>query len=647
MYKKSRNRTHNSDELEGIITINGKGIGLFRHEKYENGIIILAGNTSIALHGDTVKVLVTRKTNEGVEGKVKSVEKRARTTFVGTIFSKENNLFINPDNYRIHVPFVVLNGKYEIDDKVLFKLVNWSENEEYPTAEVIEVIGKKGIHETEMRSIVLDRGFQTGFPKEVEDEAHKVKSETLSKWNEEIAKRRDFRNITTFTIDPVDAKDFDDAISFRELKNGDYEIGVHIADVSHFVTPGTLLDREAEKRGTSIYLVDRTIPMLPEVLSNDLCSLNPNEEKLAFSAVFMMNKNAKVTERWFGKTVIKSDKRFTYEDAQERIVSKSGEFANEINILNDLAKKMLAERTAKGAISFETDEVKFILDDNGSPIKVIRKVRFDAHKLVEEFMLLANREVATFVETLKKPHDTRTPLFLYRIHDVPDNEKIAELSIFVKALGHELPIKGHVTGKDLNALFNRMDGEANEGLIKTATIRSMAKAIYSVKNIGHFGLAFDYYTHFTSPIRRYPDTLVHRLLETYINGGKINEQEFARYEKLASQTTESEIRAAEAERESIKLKQVEYMQKKIGQIFEGKISGVTEWGMYVEEKETKSEGMIALRTLKDDYYVLDRKNYCLKGERTKKVFSLGDKIKFKVVSANPDKRILDYALIAD
>lgn len=643
--QKIKEGTNSEQKLTGIITINGKGVGLFRHETLKEPAIIEKGGTANALHGDTVEIQIIGKTRDGIGAKVLKVLSRAKETYVGVLVKYEDHLFLQADNYRIHVPFLINKGTGNLKDKALVKFISWGENEKYPSVEIIEVIGKSGVHETEMQAIVLDRGFTPNFPPEVEREAEKIKEEVLRSWNEEVKKRRDFRNIPTCTIDPVDAKDFDDAISFEYLPDGNYQIGVHIADVSHFVREGTLLDDEAKKRGTSIYLVDRTIPMLPEVLSNDLCSLNPNEEKLSFSAVFTMNKNAEVISRWFGKTVIKSDKRFTYEEAQNGILSGEGSFGKELQILNGLAKKMLFERTKRGAISFETDEVKFELDKNGVPLRVIRKVRFDAHKLVEEFMLLANREVATFIETFKKKDDSHNPLFLYRIHDVPDNEKISELALFVKALGHELPIKGHVTGKDLNALFKRMEGEASEGLIKTAAIRSMAKAIYSLKNIGHFGLAFDYYTHFTSPIRRYPDTMVHRLLEQYLSGKDISRENFSKYEKLASQTTESEIRASEAERESIKLKQVEYMSQFIGKTFKGKISGVTEWGMYVEDVETKSEGMIALRNIKDDFYILDRKNYCLIGEKTKKKFSLGDIIEYRVSKADPEKRLLDFELV--
>jgi len=636
--------------LEGRISISSKGTGYVSIEGHEEDVEIPADKTGVAFHGDTVKIVLEGKNYYGrTVGKVTEVLIRVKTHFAGTTKIEAGKTIILADNRKIHVPFVPTT-KVAPNLKVFFKIASWEKRNEDPKAEILSIIGEKGNNTAEMHAIILDRGFSPTFPPEVEEEAEEIKKASLTDTEQEARARRDMRGVLTMTIDPFDAKDFDDAISFVVLPNGNYEIGIHIADVSHYVVHGSALDREAVKRATSVYLVDRTIPMLPEVLSNDLCSLNPNEDKLAFSAIFEMNSDGEVSNRWFGRTIINSTKRFTYEEAQESIMGRSELYKNELTILNNIAKKLTARRTEAGAISFEQDEVKFVLDENGKPLKVIRKVRFDAHKLVEEFMLLANREVAKEITTLhEKKEGTKKglpPLFLYRIHDMPKTEKITELALFVKALGYNLPVseKG-ITGKDLNALFDAVAGKPEESLIKTAAVRSMAKAIYSIKNIGHYGLAFEYYTHFTSPIRRYPDVLVHRLLAEYLAGKSISQQEFGRYEKLAATTTEAEIRAAEAERESIKMKQVEYMADKIGQNFEGTISGVTEWGMYVEERETKSEGMIRLKALTDDFYKLDQKNYCLIGERTKKKYSLGDAVKFTIVGVDPEKRMIDLKLI--
>ncbi len=444
-----------------------------------------------------------------------------------------------------------------------------------------------------------------------------------------------------------------------------YEIGVHIADVSHYVTEGSALDKEAMKRGCSIYLVDRTIPMLPEVLSNDLCSLNPGKDKLSFSAVFVIDENARIYKRWFGRAVINSDYRFTYESAQgvldnspEAISKYSNniqnpeavkhglKYRNELLILNKIAKVLQKEKFRKGAIEFEQEEIKFRLDENGKPVGVIVKERLDTHKLVEEYMLLANREVAKYISDSIKKKGKKDTGSIYRIHDVPDKDKIANLSIFVKALGYDLKTKdGEVTAKDFNNLLNQIEDTPHESLIRVAAIRSMQKAVYSTKNIGHFGLAFEYYTHFTSPIRRYPDLLVHRILNKHLNGEPFSDQDINRFQRIADSSTDREIDAADAERASKKLKQVEYMSTRVGQSFEGTISGVTKWGIYVEEKETKSEGMIALRNLTDDYYIFDQKTYSIVGEKTKKKFTLGDNVKFKVLSADLEKRTLDFVLI--
>jgi ribonuclease R len=560
----------------------------------------------------------------------------------------------------------VVRKKVEIGQKVLVKMIYWGNNRpghqnDHPAltkaeisgkppatfiGEIIQVLGKAGEHNTEMEAILYEKGFEINFPEDVEAEAKRLEQTEKPIPQTEITKRKDFRNTTTFTIDPKDAKDFDDAISIKKLQNGNYEIGIHIADVSHYVREKTMLDIEAVKRQFSVYLVDRTIPMLPEVLSNDICSLNPQEEKLTFSAVFEMTLDGKIISRWFGKTIIKSDKRFTYELAQDTLDRGQGEYFKELKTLDEIAKKLRKEKTAHGAIDFEQDEISFELDSTGKPISISKKTRLDSHKLVEEYMLLANKEVAEFIFKAYKKTNSDSP-FIYRIHDLPDNEKITALSVFVKALGYELPIKKGVNIKaiDLQNLFKQIEGKAEESMIKTAAVRSMAKAIYSTKNIGHFGLAFEFYTHFTSPIRRYPDLLVHRLFEKHLKDEKLPKSEWIKYEKISTDATEKEIRAAEAERDSKKYKQIEFMQNKIGEIFDGTITGVTEWGIYVEEKNTRTEGMVKIRDLGDDYYILDQKNYCIVGQKTKRKFSLGAQIKFKITSVNLDKRTIDCVLV--
>ncbi len=544
------------------------------------------------------------------------------------------------------------------------KLLDWKDPKTNPQATILKVLGPKGDNDVEMESIVLDKGFAVGFPAEVDDEATKIGLTEKITAPEEIAKRRDMRTTETFTIDPFDAKDFDDAISFKEMGKGLYEIGVHIADVSHYVREGTALDKEAVKRGCSVYLVDRTIPMLPEILSNDICSLNPHEDKLSFSAIFTMNDKGQVQSRWFGKTIINSTHRFTYETAQAVIdgdpakitkysngfqtpesVQPGLKYRNQLTILDKIGKALKLEKFHQGAIEFEQDEVKFNLDEKGRPIGVYVKQRLDTHKLVEEYMLLANREVAKYIYDCIKKKGTRDTGAIYRIHDVPDKEKIAELATFVKALGYELNVKGGVvTAQDINHLLNQIEGTQHESLIRTATIRSMQKAIYSTKNVGHFGLAFDFYTHFTSPIRRYPDLLVHRILARHLHNEPFRDQEIVSFQSIADTSTDREIDAADAERTSKKLKQVEYMSTRIGKVFKGTISGVAKWGLYVEEEESRSEGMINFDNLGNDYWVFDQKTYSIKGERTGQKFTLGDKITFKVMAADLDKKMLDYAL---
>jgi ribonuclease R len=673
-------------------------------------------NLFTALNRDEVEAeLLKGKVRGRRIGKVSRIIKRAKTRFVGTIeertvpippFLKEAPsprdrgfnkgkiphpsgplplgkgesrfaLVVVPDDFRMYAPIVIPRPPKEAGKglKALAEIKEWKAGNE-PQGAILKVIGKKGEHEVEMESIVLERGFESSFPREVEKEARVIAEEARRLLREtgspvpegEMKKRRDFRSTTLFTIDPANAKDFDDALSFRYIPNSKfniplYEIGIHIADVSHYVREGAALDREARERGTSVYLVDRTVPMLPHELSNDLCSLNPDVDRLAFSAVFEMDGNGRVYEGWFGKTVIHSQKRFTYETAQESIddFTRSGlfpdtrpdlvkssdlDFGEALCALNSIAKKLRQEKIRQGAIDFEQDEVGFELDARGHPVRIFKKKRLDTHKLVEEFMLLANREVASLFskEASRSGGKLR---FIYRTHDSPDREKLDQLRVFVRAMGHELPVRkgGGVHGRDLQALFNAIEGHAAESLIKTAAIRSMAKAMYSTMNIGHFGLSFEYYTHFTSPIRRYPDLLVHRSLERLLERHRVDPQKLERLERLAHDATQREIAAAEAERESIKLKQVEYMEERIGKEFDGIISGVTEWGIYVEEKETRSEGMVKLRDLKDDYYILDERNYAVVGEKTKKRYALGNRVRFKVAGADVERKTLDYRLV--
>lgn len=624
--------------LEGTVKVTGKGIGYFAHPDVDVDLEIQPENINTALSGDTVRIeVLDKELYNRKQAKVLEILHRRKTHFVGTY----DKGFVIPDDKRMYRDIYVEKGAND-GDKVFAELVSWEDSAKSPKGKVVKVIGRAGEHNAEMVGIVFESGFEVDFPPEVEHEA----GEWEKRWKEEdhLKDRKDFRETTTFTIDPLDAKDFDDAISIKKLPSGDYEIGIHIADVSHFVTPKSALDDEAKHRGTSIYLVDRTIPMLPEALSNDLCSLNQGEDKYAFAAVFVMNMEGRVKDRWFGKTLINSDKRFTYEIAQETLDNKSGEFYEELDTLNKIAYKLREEKFKNGAIEFETDEVKFELDELGKPIKVFRKVRKDTHKLVEDFMLLANREVATYMHAFGEKN-TRAA-FVYRIHNSPDRDKIINLATFVKALGFELKHKdGETTAEDIGKMIRSVEGSPAEALIKTAAIRSMSKAVYSTSNIGHFGLAFDYYTHFTSPIRRYPDLMVHRLLYRYITKGKIEPDEIAKYQHLSDDSSEREIEAAEAERNSVKYKQVEYMSDRVNQEFDAVVSGVSEWGVYVEEALSKAEGMVRLKDMTDDFYELNEKLYAVMGKKSGKKYSLGDKVRVKLLNADLRKKTLDFQFV--
>jgi ribonuclease R len=636
--------------------VRAKGTGFIAVEGFEEDVIIAPEGLHFALDGDIVEVELLKKIpGKRQEGKVIRVLEPAHEEIIGTVRKQKNaeGYYLHPDNYRIHVR-PVLKEATELDAgmKVVAKIVKWTDPQKDPLAVITETIGKAGDHETEMQAIIRGGGFSENFPEVISQagQALYAKKEEIFKNAVEATKgeaplRRDMRDRTTMTIDPVDAKDFDDALSFHVLQNGNYEVGIHIADVSHYVKEHDPIDKEAAERGTSIYLVDRVIPMLPEVLSNDLCSLRPNEDRLAFSAVFEMDKQAHILSDWYGQTIIHSNKRFSYEEAQEVLDTKEGPLLEELSVLMSLGRILRKKRYQEGAIAFDQPEVKFKLDENGKPIAVVAKIRTETMLMIEDFMLLANQQVSEHIYKLCKDKG-RDAAFIYRIHDVPNPDKIEELSLFIHALGYEFEAhKGMVHAKEINRLLKEIEGKPEENLIKTATIRSMAKAVYSTKNIGHFGLAFKYYTHFTSPIRRYPDLMAHRMLRRHLDGSNIGKQEMLRYEKLAIKSSQREIEAVKAERDSIKFKQVEYMLDKIGTEFDGVVTGVTDWGIYVEEKESKAEGMVRLGSLRGDYFVIDPGKYRIKGEKTGATYALGQEVRIKLTRADLEERLLDFELV--
>lgn len=638
---------------QGLIMVRGKGTGFLAVENQEEDIIITPENLNFALNGDLVEIeLLKSVPGKRQEGKVIKVIESARTEFIGTVKERqvggEKTYFLSPDNYRIHIRPILPDARVtDLGMKVVVKIKTWTDPSQDPVGEITETLGKAGDHETEMQAIIRNGGFSENFPEIISEAAKEIHQNKDQIFAEALKdpKRRDYRHVTTFTIDPADAKDFDDALSIIKLPNGNYEIGVHIADVSHYVIDGEHIDLEARDRGTSIYLVDRVIPMLPEVLSNDLCSLRPNEDRLAFSAIFEINSDASVVSAWYGQTVIHSDKRFSYEEAQEVIDKQNGPHLEDLNTLMTLSRIIRKRRYQSGAIAFEQPEVKFELDEKGYPIRAYTKVRTETMLMIEDFMLLANKSVATHIYDLAKA-EGKDAAFIYRIHDVPNPEKIEELSIFLHMLGYELKTnKGLVNAKDINILLKEIEGKPEENLIKTATIRSMAKAVYSTKNIGHYGLAFKYYSHFTSPIRRYPDLMAHRLLRRHLDKSPISGKEMAKFEKLSIQSSEREVEAVRAERDSIKYKQVEYMAPKVGQTFAGVITGVTDWGVYVEEKESKSEGMVKLSSMKSDYFEHDSSKYQVKGQRSGKKYRLGDEVQIKLVRADLEEKQLDFELV--
>lgn len=631
--------------LTGTIDFNQSGNAYVRVDGVENDIFIHQKNVKDALQGDKVMIVTYHFKGKKIEGSVLNVLERAKDTFVGTfeVIKDKDFGFVVFNKKQMNTDMFIPRGKFneaKDGDRVIAKMTKWEPGSKNPEGEIIQVLGLPGEHETEIHSILAEYGLPYSFPPEIEEEANRI-DKTINP--EEVAKRWDMRDICTFTIDPKDAKDFDDALSIQKLENGNWQIGVHIADVSHYVKPGTLLDDEAYERATSVYLVDRVVPMLPEVLSNNLCSLRPNEDKFTFSAVFELDDNATLKKQWFGRTVIHSDRRFSYEEAQERIETKEGDYSTEINKLDDLAKILRDQRIKDGAITFDRSEVRFNLDADGNPIGVYFKISKDSNHLIEEFMLMANRKVSEFV-SLNKRNEPSNNTFIYRVHEDPDPTKLNALRDFVGNFGYKMNLANtKTTTESMNQLLKDVKGKAEENMIETLAMRSMSKAKYTTESLGHYGLGFEYYSHFTSPIRRYPDVIAHRLLQHYLDGGK--SPEINEVEEKAKHCSSMERLASEAERDSIKYMQVKFMEKHVGEFFNGVVSGVSDFGFWVEIPENGAEGMIKLRDLTDDSYSFDAKSYSIIGARTGNTYQLGDQVKIKVVKANLIAKQLDFKII--